>query len=189
MSDQMVAMVDWRLYRVAFESQVDKIIQEAKAKGKVIPLPISPSLETLIMLLSQVNCSNCDAICCREGMPGNEAALAPGELKALAKEYGDKGFTGTPPGGGINLTCRFLQGKQCRIHDHRPLSCMVFPMQGSGEVASDFGAPKRNALAVASLCPEGRRIAKAVYMTTWELKQKYWSIPSDEALAILRGEV
>lgn len=189
MKDELVVAIDWHVDKEAFERQLRKFIKAARENGKVIPLPVSPSLETLLLLLSQVDCSNCEAICCKRGTPGNVVALAPGEQKALVVKYGDQGFTTTPPAGAISMPCRFLKGNQCSIYPERPLSCMVFPMQTGGEVSSDANAPRVEALAVASSCPEGRRIAKAVYKTTWQLKQKYLSLPREESLAILQGRI
>jgi len=189
MKDQLEAKLDWQVDKEAFGRQIKKFIKAAREGGKVIPLPVSPSLETLLMMLSQVDCSNCEALCCKRGMPGNVVALAPGEHKALAVKYGDQGFTTTPPAGAISMPCRFLLHNRCSIYPERPLSCMVFPMQPGGRVSSETNEAKIDALAVASSCPEGRRIAKALYKMTWQLKQKYFSLPTKECLAVLEGRL
>jgi Fe-S-cluster containining protein len=187
MTEALVADLKWDVDKAAFERQLRGFIKAARDNNKVIPLPVSMSLETLVMLLAQVNCAGCDAKCCREGTPGGAIELAPGEYKIMIQKYGEQGFTTAPPNGGIIQPCRFLQRNQCTIYSERPMACMLFPMQLHGGLATSRGAPMVEALSVASSCPEGRRIAKAVYKATYMLKQKYWSIPSEELKKMLEG--
>ena len=187
MTEALVAEIRWDADRPTFERGLKKFIKLARNEGKVIPLPVPLALETLVMPLAQVNCDGCDALCCKGGTQGGAVQLAPGEHKALVEKYGDQGFITAPPHGGILQPCRFLKGRLCTIYAERPMGCMLFPMQPHGGVATSRHATPMEALSVASSCPEGRRIAKAIYKSMYLIKQKYWSMPGEELRVMMEG--
>ena len=67
-----------------------------------------------------VDCGQvCDGRCCRPSEDSSGMLLFPGEETLLA----DEGYTMTPTGGGMLLTC----GGRCR-REMRPLACRIFPL-------------------------------------------------------------
>jgi len=182
---KLVAEIAWDIDQKQFKDQVRQMIAMARKGNNVLTLPISPSLESILLILSQVNCDGCDAICCRVSPPDETVAMTPSEYKMLREKYGDEGMVSTWLGGVIKMPCRFLKNKRCSIYSERPLACVVFPIQHGGACGASFDSQPFEALAVSSYCPEGRRIAKAVYMTMWQIKQKIWAIGLEEASELL----
>ncbi len=185
MGNKLVAEIAWDIDQNQFKEQVRQMIAMARKGNNVLTLPIGPSLESILLILSQVNCDGCDAICCRVSPPDEMVAMTPSEYKMLCEKYGDEGMVSTRLGGAIKMPCRFLKNKHCSIYPERPLACVVFPMQPGGACGASFDSQPLEALAVASYCPEGRKITKAVYMTMWQIKQKIQAIGFEEASELL----
>lgn len=184
MSEELVSTIDWALSEEAFRTQIQRMIAAAMAGGKVLALPVSPSVETMMLLLSQVHCDHCDAACCTS-TPGGLLPLTPSEFKFLAERYGAHGMVPAEFGGAIRMPCRFLHKHRCSIYADRPLVCIAFPLQPGGAFGTSMGE-RREGLSLASSCPEGRRIAKAVYMVAWSMRQKVAAIGFEEAAEVLR---
>jgi len=184
-ASKLVVEIAWDIDQKQFKEQVRQMIAMARKGNNVLTLPISSSLESMLLILSQVNCDGCDAICCRVSPPDEMVAMTPSEYKMLRERYGDEGMVSTRLGGAIKMPCRFLKNKHCSIYPERPLSCVVFPIQPGGAYGASFDSQPLEALAVSSYCPEGRRIAKAVYMTMWQIKQKIQVIGFEEASELL----
>jgi len=151
---------DYSLDREAYEDQVDRLVSSAQSRKGTIPLPLTfdsmrAGLAIVCALLSQVNCDKCEAKCCKS-LPGN-VYLLPSEQEYLSMKS-------------LTQPCLFLDGNRCLIfhNRHRPLTCIRYPYQ-PGATSKD-GIP---AIALASECPEACRIAKDVYMTFRQMKQKF----------------
>ena len=185
MGNKLVAEIAWDIDQNQFKEQVRQMIAMARKGNNVLTLPISPSLESILLILSQVNCDGCDAICCRVSPPEGMVAMTPSEYKLLREKYGDEGMVSTLLGGAIRMPCRFLKNKYCSIYSERPLSCILFPIQPGGAYGASFYSQKIEALSVSSYWPEGRRIARAGYMTIWQIKQKIKAIGFEEASELL----
>ena len=185
-ADNLLAVVDWDVSQEELKEQVRKIIATARRENKVLTLPIGLSLDAMLALLSQVRCDSCEAVCCKISPPEEVISLTPGEYRALSGKYGQKGMRQTVFGGELELPCRFLKNNRCAIYPERPLVCMTFPFQPGGAIGGNVNEAL-DAIALASYCPEARRIAKAVYMTLWGVKQKIWSIGLKDAESLLRA--
>lgn len=166
-------VIDWFLPLKDFRQYVDSMINEASKSGKVLALPIQVChgqavLDTLSLILAQVHCFACDAPCCKHN-PHNEVfQLLPPEYQQLSKKYGDNNFfhkDGTPC---MVMPCPFLRNNQCTIYDDRPLMCVLYPLQPG---AIDSSGNKM--IALASGCPEARRITRQIYTSAWWIKHQY----------------
>lgn len=187
MNEQIQRVIDWQLDQDSFRRQVIEIIAAAKNNGKVITLPIvlqpgQAMIDHLTLLLAQVNCAGCNALCCREN-PGDEPlSLLPSEYEKLTREYSldalDKIEDGTY---GLPMPCPFLESNLCKIYRDRPLVCVLYPFQTGGADAA--GNPL---LAISSSCPESQRIAANVFMWAWRIRKHFVSL-SGEDLILSKG--
>lgn len=173
MSDEMTYVIDWNLNQVDFRRRVREIIRQAETRGKVLALPVEMnpgqvSLDLMILLLSQVNCEKCDAECCKQNPYGGPIDILPVEYKRLAEKYGPQHFLLQEDKYVLPMPCPFLKQGRCSIYPDRPMICVIFPFQ-SGAVNGEG----KLVMAVASSCPEGRRIARNIYMTAWRLRHQY----------------
>ncbi len=169
--------INWELPEAEFRHQIETLIRDARKSGMVIPLPChitGSGLELMALVLSQVNCDNCDAPCCRLqkfaefGIP-----FLATEYQALVERMGEDKLTkmGIKLSGNtgyIPTPCPFLHKNLCSIYDIRPLVCIQYPVE-SAAVDDTVGLEM---LSLDPYCPEARRIAKRVYMTLWRLVQK-----------------
>lgn len=179
--DHIVYEFDWTLAQPAFRNLVREIIRKAEKTGKVLALPMALQrgqtfLDLLTMLLAQVNCDGCDAPCCRLISPGRHKfdMLLP-EYTRLAAKYGTHHFRKKGNEIIMDMPCSFLRRgaptpprELCSIYPDRPLACVLYPFQ-SGAM-DDKGNPM---LALDSICPEARRIAKQVYMMSWRIRHQF----------------
>jgi Fe-S-cluster containining protein len=187
MSEESITYVfDWTLEQPAFRKLVREIIRRAEKAGKVLALPmaIRPGqtfLDFLTILLAQVDCDGCDAPCCRHNPEGREFKMLPPEYTRLAAKYGAHNFRQKGDGFIMDMPCPFLRKQSpaplkelCTIYPDRPLACVIYPFQPG---ATD--AEGNHMLALASSCPEARRIAKQVYMTSWRIRRQYQQLGKD----------
>lgn len=176
----MTYVIDWELSQDAFRDQVRELIRRARKHGKVLALPIEirngqTAIDMLTLLMAQVDCENCDAPCCKSNPEGMLTQMLPPEYERLSAKYGKEHFIVKEDGAYLPMPCPFLrkgpnpQLKQlCKIYQDRPLVCVLYPFQpGANDGAGN------HILAVASSCPEGRRIARAVFMTAWRIRQQF----------------
>ena len=165
--------IDWELEKDAFQCLIRDMIKDCVDHNKVIALPItitegSSFLDQLGMLLSQVNCKDCNR-CCKSG-ENNVVSLTPEEGRYFSGKYGQSYFTTFEDNLAIPYPCCFLIGHECSIYSDRPLVCALYPFQPGGFAGEEM---KENVIAVASDCPEGRRIARTIYMTIWRLRRQF----------------
>jgi Fe-S-cluster containining protein len=166
--------IDWELEKDAFQSLVRDMIKNCVDHGKVISLPFiivrgQSFLDQLGLLLSQVDCRGCNNRCCRTGEDGI-VSLTPQEGRIFLERYGQSIFTTSEEGLAIPYPCRFLEGHKCSIYPERPLVCTLYPFQPGGFEGEER---RENVIAISAQCPEGKRIARAVYMTTWRLRKQF----------------
>lgn len=182
MSDQLVSMINWELGQSAFRHEIRELIRRCQKQGKVIPLPFvmfkgQPSIDLVTLLLSQVNCDDCEAPCCKANPEGKLTQLLPPEYERLSSKYDRKHFVIKDDSHFLPMPCPFLKNDRCRIYPDRPIVCVIYPFQpgatnGAGE----------EVLAVASSCPEGRRIARAAYMASWRIRTQFRLLGEDTFL-------
>lgn len=177
MKEDLSFLIDWELNQHSFRRQVREMTKQAQERGKVIPLPFvlypgQPSLDLVSVILSQVNCDGCDAPCCKSNPGGERTQIVPPEYKRLAAKYGDKVLPGDNGYGILPMPCPFLdKNNRCSIYPERPLVCVFYPWQPGG--SNQNAEPM---IALASGCPEARRLARSIYMTVWRMKQTFFSI-------------
>lgn len=174
-SESIKFVINWDLDRQAFQDLVRDMIKQCVEQNKVIVLPVEivsgeVFAEQLSVLLSQVNCGDCSK-CCESSFDNEEICIVPDEYLYLAEKYG-YGHFNIDVNGKITLhyPCPFLKSRRCSIYSDRPLVCTLFPFQPGGTSGEDA---ELNVLALASSCPESRRIARAVYMTQWRLRKQF----------------
>jgi len=179
MTDYLTYVLDWELNKEAFRHQVRDLIHRARKGGKVLALPMrvfpgQVMIDLMTLLLAQVNCEGCDAPCCKRNPNEEPIQLPPPEYRRLSEKYGDSHFIRKGDWADLPMPCPFLKSNRCTIHPDRPLVCVLYPFQpGATNGAGDM------MLALGSGCPEGRRIAKAVYMMAWQIRQQFRVLGED----------
>ena len=172
----MKYVIDWTLDQEPFKQQVRDLVNRAREEGKVLALPFrafpgQSELDLMTSLLAQVNCDGCDAPCCRSNPNGEPITLVPPEYNRLIEKYGEEHFIWNGKLGILKMPCPFLKNNRCTIYSDRPLVCVLYPFQPG---ATDG---KGNMMvALASGCPEGRRIGKAAYMMSWRIRQQFYAL-------------
>lgn len=184
--------INWDLDRTGFCAQVERIIEQSGSNGSVLPLPLSLSkgmsgVELVAAVQANIDCSKCNALCCREDGVRNYVALMPNEVRHLRSAYPEiMKRVGQEPQNGVSRLyqpCPFLKDNRCIIYDRRPLVCRFYPFQ--------FGALTRDnrpMAAVSPNCPEARRIARKIYLVAWELRQSFSGLSADEVNQVLMEE-
>ena len=168
--DELKYVIDWDLDEGPFRRLIQDLLHQTKRLGKVVPLPIRPApglgRELLILLVSGVRCEGCNAACCRIPDKDPEISVLPPEYEQLSAKYGPQHFIKSSDGYALPMPCPFLKGNRCSIYADRPLVCLFYPFQpGAHDEAHVL-------FAVSSSCPEGRRIAREVYFTSWQLRRQ-----------------
>ena len=179
MTEYLTYVLDWELSQRDFRRQVKDLIHRAEKDGKVLALPMrvypgQMMIDQITLLLSQVNCEGCDAPCCRRNPNEEPIQLFPPDYLRLSKKYGEQHFIRKGDRAELPMPCPFLKSNRCAVYPDRPLVCVIYPFQpgavdGSGNMM----------LALASGCPEGRRIARAIYMTAWRIRQQFRALGED----------
>jgi Fe-S-cluster containining protein len=173
--EKMKYLIRWDVDQDEFRREIRQMIHQARTQHKVIPLPFSqtgqPALDLLTVILGEVNCDYCDAPCCKVNPNGEPIDLLPAEVPRLSQH----GLKGTK----ITMPCEFLKSGRCSVYPDRPLVCLLYPFQPG---AND--GEGRPLFAVASSCPEGRRIARDCYMMAWKLRSCFYSL-GDEFFKVL----
>ena len=168
-NETLMSVIDWDLEQGPFRDSINQLVITCFKLGKVIGLPVplreaEPAL--LILLLSQVDCSGCSSRCCRIPDKDSEITVLPEEYAVLAPKHGAELFhKGVEGVYALPMPCPLLKGYHCSIYSERPLTCFFYPFQaGARDQEGDV-------MALASGCPEGRRIARQVYMTAWRMRR------------------
>ncbi len=190
-----IHVINWDLNQEAFQAQVNDLIHRAQQHRKVLPLPIRAvsglaMIDQMTLLIAQVNCAECNAPCCKANPDEKPIQLLPPEYRSLAEKYGEQHFVRKEEGAELPMPCPFLtlaggEDKQpasplCTIYPDRPLVCVIYPFQpGATEVAGG------TVLALASSCPEGRRVAMGVYMIAWQLRQRFRALGLENFLKVI----
>jgi Fe-S-cluster containining protein len=175
-----------------FREQIEEALQTARSTETVLPLPChipGTQLEIEALILSQIDCKNCEALCCRSlkyaefGIPFLSA-----EYQALVdrvgierlskidiKTVGACKYMPTP--------CPFLEKGRCSIYDIRPMACIKYPLGPSG-------LNEDKTVGLDPLCPEARRITKRVYSAFQPLynKTRQMQASRDELAEAIRRE-
>jgi len=165
--DSLKWVIDWWLPKEQFCRLVDELIERATASGKVLALPMQIHAgqvyrDYLTLLLAQVHCGACDAPCCRENPDSEPTTILPSEYRRLAKKYGEENLVMGKKLAFIPMPCPFLKNNRCTIYEDRPLTCVFYPFQHGA-----FDDNGKSMMALASACPEARRITRQVYMAAW----------------------
>jgi Fe-S-cluster containining protein len=167
-------VINWDLDRQAFQDQVRDMIKQCLDESNVIVLPVEivrgeVFVEQLSVILAQVNCGDC-CRCCKTSFDGGPISIVSNEYRYLAQKYGESNFKQSDGETFLPYPCPFLKSGRCSIYPDRPLVCVFFPFQPGGR--SGLNA-ELNVIALASGCPEARRIARAIYMTQWRLRKQF----------------
>jgi hypothetical protein len=88
--------IDWDLPIYLFEARIKHVYEDARQKGKVIPLPIVITggvtmFNYVTLLISRVKCNGCTK-CCSTNPCGNPIETMDSEAKILIQKYGSKNF-------------------------------------------------------------------------------------------------
>ena len=168
--------INFNLPEAEFRKHIENFISNARKTESVLPLPChigDYGIEIAALVLSQVNCTACDARCCRMpiiaefGIPFldteyrvlEERVGAEKLAKIAVKSIGNNKYMPTP--------CPFLRKNMCSIYDIRPIVCVNYPLDQFGE--DNLG---EKMVGLDPVCPEARRITKHVYLTFWKLLNK-----------------
>ena len=180
--DEMQFEIDWGLQEAEFRGQIEKLINTARKTEIVFPLPChieASGIEIMALVLSQINCSDCDARCCRTskfaefGIP-----LLDTEYQVLVERIGEEKLSKM----GMRLIgnnrymptpCPFLHKNLCSIYDIRPFACINYPLDQPGV---DNGG--ETMVSLDPSCPEAKRIIKRAYLTFWKLLHKMEEVSS-----------
>jgi Fe-S-cluster containining protein len=174
-NNPLKTVIDWELEKKEFQESIRDMIKECMDKGKVLALPIellpgTSFITQMALLLGQIDCTNCANKCCLSG-ENNIIDIMPKEYPILAEKFGARHFSTDGKGNhGIQFPCSFLQDHKCSIYGDRPLVCVLFPFQPGGYGGDDG---QINTIAVASSCPEARRITRQVYMMSWRIRRQF----------------
>jgi Fe-S-cluster containining protein len=170
------------LQEAEFRRQIEIAINNARKTETVFPLPLhteTSGIEIMALVLSQINCNNCDARCCKTsqfaefGIP-----LLDTEYQTLVERVGKEKLEKINMkliGGNryMPTPCPFLHKNQCSIYDIRPFVCIVYPLDQSGV---DISGEKM--VGLDPFCPEARRIIKRAYLTFWKIFHKMEEVSS-----------
>jgi len=186
MEDRLRFEIDWTLGQAQFQAQIKRMIKLAREGGKVLTLPLFPesgngAIELLTVILSQVKCDDCDALCCKSNPQGSNLGLLPSEYQLLKEKYGATNLLNQDGAFYIKMPCGFLQNNRCTIYPDRPLVCVIYPFNPGGL----GGEHHRMAIALEARCPEAQRLAKAIYMMSWRIRQTYWSVGAGDFVKAL----
>jgi Fe-S-cluster containining protein len=167
--------INFNLAEKDFRLQIEEMIKNARMNETVLSLPSSKAdpLEYTALFLSQINCTNCESLCCKSksyakyGIP-----FANSEYQSLENRVGKErleklGIKTIGKTKFAKVPCPFLHKKQCTIYDIRPHVCMQYPI--------DVNSVDSNGIRMFSVdpfCPEARRIVKQVWMIYWKLFNK-----------------
>lgn len=174
--ESMAYLIDWELNQEAFRRQIRDLIQKAKESGKVLPIAMEITkgttfVDQLTLLISQVNCEGCEAPCCKHNPNGEPMDVLSPEYQRLAEKYGSHHFIVKGKSAYLPMPCPFLKNNRCTIYRDRPLACVLYPFQpGASDGAGNI------ILALASSCPEARRIVRSVYMMSWRIRQQFYQL-------------
>jgi len=128
------------------------------------------------LITSQIDCSGCSAVCCKENTKDRMLYIPPSEAERLSMKYGSGVLGSYEWVRYIPMPCPFLKHEKCSIYEDRPSSCVLYPFQpGATNSTGD------HILALDSRCPEARRISTRVYVGLWEIQSKVSSTPLDKA--------
>ena len=172
--DRMAFELDWELEFSAFKKSIRALIRESEKQGKVIPIPFTQraSFDTASIILSQIKCDKCDALCCRVAPNGEPLGITKDEYIAFADKFGESklkslGIKLDGVVGSIPIPCPFLKSDMCTIYSDRPLVCILYPLDTGG--TDDEG---NILISVASHCPEARRIARDILISFYRMRKQ-----------------
>ncbi len=188
MEERFKYVMNWEVDQKTFKREVRELIGTARKGGKVIPLPMAvypgqAAVDLLTTLLAHVNCEGCDAPCCKQNPSGEGLTLLPLEYERLRAQYSEQWFKLRGKWAFLDMPCPFLKKNRCTIYLDRPLACVIYPYQpgatdGEGNML----------VALASSCPEARRIARAVYMMSWRIRHKFREVGSADFIRGVLGD-
>ncbi|MDD5510785.1 MAG: hypothetical protein PHI12_08245 [Dehalococcoidales bacterium] len=169
-------LIDWELEEDEFKKELSELMKGAQETNSVIPLPLNVQsgeigFSMITALISQVKCDACDANCCKRG-PNNCVSLSVKEHMVLFKKYHTQVIKSVYKPGersdfiDMQYPCTLLDNlNHCLAQDEKPFACLIYPLQ--------FGAKAegKDLFALASSCPEGRRIARQIFLYRWQLRR------------------
>lgn len=173
---RLLFTIDWDKPRDEFEHDIDVLLQLSVEHHKVIVLPLlegssgsmTHRIGLLALIAGAIDCSGCDARCCRQnpdGQPTNLAGgkeisritrLMPGGAHPINYRHIDGQITAELP-----FPCCFLKDERCSIYHDRPFVCRLFPFQ-SNEISQ---------LALSSDCPPAPALARRVYIEAYDIRR------------------
>jgi Fe-S-cluster containining protein len=172
--------INYELPEAEFHRHIDNFIQNTRKTESALILPVhiqENSMEVFALILGQLNCTNCDARCCRTttyaefGIP-----FLKTEYQTLVERIGDERLATIEVKTISNskyfpVPCPFLRKKQCTIYDIRPIACVQYPINPPGEDSSG-----EQLFSLDPMCPEARRIVKSTYLALYKLVKKFEEI-------------
>jgi Fe-S-cluster containining protein len=182
--DTITMMVDWGLPPDEFEAHVGQIIHRFMEAHKTISLPIELNghngHDLLISLLAKLDCSGCDAQCCKNPDGFGKLAIDPREYAHLQKKYPQIcAKVHWVNENEIASPCPFLKDNRCQAYYDRPFMCWCYPFQ-IGWVGSSVDHAEAEAAGVSSACPAGRKLAKGIYLARYQLRRSMLLLQGEE---------
>jgi Fe-S-cluster containining protein len=189
-------MLDWNDPEDIFHSSVKGLIKTAQDNNTIIPIPVKmykgegvnlAYIEIVSLMLAQIDCSHCDALCCKKSCSVDNGPI--GMLSYEAKNIKDKYGIAISKSSEIreldyyyiNYPCEFLKDCKCTIYNDRPLNCITFPVQNAGEDGDG-----NKLFSLSSMCPEARKLAEKVYMTHWLTRKSHIKMLKEVRIEIAR---
>lgn len=187
--ERLMQMVDWTLPPREFEEHIGQVIHQYAIADKVLPLPIElragyTGEQLLFIMLAKIDCSGCDALCCRQ-QPANidQIAMDPLEYADLNKKYPDIMVGVQLDTDHIVTPCPLLKDGRCQVYLDRPFVCWLYPFQFGAYIAPNWnGNTLVEVACLSSSCPGARKLAKAIYLNRYQLRrsmQRLGKVPKD----------
>ena len=183
--------INYELDQGEFKNSIRRMIREAIKSKAVLPLPIylnSDNASNIITsIISQVNCDGCNAPCCKSNPNGEPLDMALPEYENLSGILGkevlsNKGIKLVGNWAKVPMPCPFLKNDKCSIYQHRPLVCILYPLEKPSTDQSG-----RSVLSLAAVCPEARRMVKAAHMYYWRIIRKMDELGPDYITNKMKG--
>jgi Fe-S-cluster containining protein len=161
--------INWLAPRQEFQQSILDMVETCRKNDSVISVPIemhpgSEFLNDLSLILSMIECSACDALCCRTNHGTQGIPLTDKEAAWLEKDFSIQSTCIAVGFKQMDVPCKLLNRNRCAIYQSRPQVCCVYPFQPGGRDAAG-----QELFALDSQCPSARTVAVKIYLRKYEI--------------------